>query len=66
MPSDSKRSVRLLLDQDLEYRVRQLALKEGRPMATMCHRLVVEAEAQRRSSVAEVARLVCAIRATET
>jgi hypothetical protein len=61
MPTD-KRAVRLLLPPWIEQSVIDLARKEGRPIATLCVRLIEEALSHRRSATMETTRLVQLIR----
>jgi hypothetical protein len=64
MPTD-KRAVRLLLPPWVEQTVIDIAKKEGRPIATLCARLIEEALGARRSAqhqIGEVQRLVSVIK----
>ena len=64
MPTD-KRAVRLLLPPWVEQTVIDIARKEGRPIATLCVRLIEEALSARRSAqnqIAEVSKLVSVIK----
>ena len=64
MPS-AKKGLRLLLEPAVEHHINRFALKEGRPLATMCSRLLSEAVSARLSSerqVAQVSELVTALR----
>jgi hypothetical protein len=64
MPTD-KRAVRLLLPPWVEQTVIDIAKKEGRPIATLCVRLIEESLSARRSAqhqIGEVQRLVSVIK----